>query len=44
MPVEKREANKARGNWWEFASNTKGKTVMAEAWDLPENVTKLVVE
>jgi hypothetical protein len=42
--LEKGEATKAEGNWWEFTSNTKGKTVIAEAWDLPANVTKFVLE
>ena len=30
--------------WWEFASRAQGKTVIAEAWDLPGNVTKLVLD
>lgn len=43
-PLEKGEATKAEGDWWEFTSNTDGKTLIAEAWDLPNNVTKFVVE
>jgi hypothetical protein len=27
---------------WKFASNTDGKSIMAEAWDLPGNKTRLV--
>jgi hypothetical protein len=30
--------------WWEFAHQAGGKTVIAEAWDLPGNVTKLVLD
>jgi hypothetical protein len=42
--LEKGEATKGEGNWWEFTCNTKGKTIIAEAWDLPNNVTKFVME
>lgn len=37
--------NAARGaeNWWEFACQTEGKTIVAEAWDLPMNHTKFVM-
>jgi hypothetical protein len=38
------EALRAADGWWEFASRATGKTVVAEAWDLPGNVTKLVLE
>jgi len=38
---EAEEAIRAEENWWEFATHTAGKTVLAEAWDLAENVTKL---
>ena len=42
--LEKGEATQAEGNWWEITSNTKGKTVRAEAWDLADNVAKFVLE
>jgi hypothetical protein len=42
--LEKGEATKAEGNWWEFTSNAEGKTLIAEAWDLPNHMTKFVVE
>jgi len=42
--MERGEAVRSGGDWWEFTSNTEGKTVIAEAWDLPENVTKFVLE
>jgi len=29
--LEKGEAIKGEGKWWEFASNTEGKTIMTEA-------------
>ena len=40
--LEKGAATRAGENWWEFPSQTQGKTVIAEAWDLPEHVTKVV--
>ncbi|HSL43507.1 MAG TPA: hypothetical protein VK897_08745 [Anaerolineales bacterium] len=40
--LERGEAVRRRGDWWEFASQTDGKTVVAEAWDLPGHVTRLV--
>jgi hypothetical protein len=39
--LEYGEAIRAEENWWEFATHTEGKTIVAEAWDLAENVTKL---
>lgn len=42
--LEKGEAVRREGHWWEFLSPLVGKTVIAEAWDLPGNVTKLVLE
>lgn len=42
--LEKGEAMRKKGNWWEFASRAEGRTITAEAWDLPGNVTKLVLE
>lgn len=41
--LEKGEAVRGAGNWWKFASRTEGKTIIAEAWDLPGNVTQLVL-
>ena len=40
--LESGEALRTEGNWWEFASQVEGTTVMAEARDLAGNVTKLV--
>ena len=42
--LEKGDAVRGEGDWWEFASQAEGKTVIAEAWDLPKNVTKFVSE
>ena len=42
--LEKGEAVRKEGDWWEFVSPAVGKTVIAEARDLPGNVTKLVLE
>jgi hypothetical protein len=38
------EAVRGEDDWWEFVSRAEGMTVIAEAWDLPGNVTKLVLE
>ena len=38
--LETGEAVRAEGDWWEFAPQTEGKTVVAEAWDLAGNVTR----
>jgi hypothetical protein len=40
--LERGDASRADQNWWEFPSQTQGNTVIAEAWDLPEHVTKVV--
>jgi hypothetical protein len=42
--LEKGEAVREEGDWWKFVSPAVGKTVIAEARDLPGNVTKLVLE
>jgi hypothetical protein len=42
--LETGEAVRDEEDWWEFASRAEGKTVIAEAWDLPGNVTKLVLD
>ena len=38
--LEMGEAARSEGDWWEFASHVEGKTIKAEAWDLPKHVTK----
>jgi hypothetical protein len=40
--LEKGEAIRGEGNWWEFASQSEGKTIVAEARDLAEHVTRFV--
>ena len=42
--LEAGEAVRAEDDWWEFATQAEGKTVVAEAWDLPGNVTRLALE
>jgi hypothetical protein len=42
--LEKGEATRGEGDWWEYASTLEGTTVMAEAWDLPGHVSKLAVK
>ncbi|HJR80867.1 MAG TPA: hypothetical protein VJ821_12390 [Anaerolineales bacterium] len=42
--LEKGDAVRGEGDWWEFASQAEGKTVIAEAWDLPRNMTKFLWE
>ena len=42
--LETGEAVRGEGDWWEFVSPAVGKTVIAEARDLPGNVTKLVLD
>ena len=39
--LEMGEAIRAEGDWWEFASHLEGKTILAEAWDLPYNCISL---
>jgi hypothetical protein len=41
--LEAGEAVREEGDWWAFVSRAEGKTLIAEAWDLPGNVTKLVL-
>lgn len=41
--LEKGEAMRGEGNWWEFPCLTQGKTIVAEARDLAENVTESVL-
>jgi hypothetical protein len=40
--LEAGEATRGQGDCWEFASRAQGKTIIAEAWDLPGHVTRLV--
>jgi hypothetical protein len=42
--LERGEATRSRGNWWKFTPATEGKSILAEAWDLPGNMTSLVME
>ena len=42
--LETGEAVREQDGWWVFASQTEGRTIVAEAWDLPGNVTKLALE
>ncbi len=42
--LEMEDAARAEGDWWEFPSQAEGKTIVAHAWDLPDNVVKLVLE
>jgi hypothetical protein len=41
--VEKGEGIRGEGDWRKLSSPIPGKTILAEAWDLPGHVTKLVV-
>jgi hypothetical protein len=41
--LEKGEAVRSEGDWWEFCSTAEGKSILAEAWDLPKHVTRLVL-
>lgn len=42
--LEAGEAVRCEDDWWEFPSRAEAKTIIAEAWDLPGNVTKLVLD
>ena len=42
--IEKGEAVRSRGHWWKFATQTKGHTIIAEAWDLPRNMAKFILQ
>jgi hypothetical protein len=41
--LEKGEAVRGEGDWWEFPTHTQGKTIQAEAWDLPRHVARFVL-
>jgi hypothetical protein len=38
----KGEATRGYGDWWEFPSHARGTMIIAEAWDLPGHVGKLI--
>jgi hypothetical protein len=40
--LEKGEAIRSHGNWWEFSSHARGSMIIAEAWDLPGHAGRLV--
>jgi hypothetical protein len=40
--LEAGEGTRGAGDCWELASRAQGKTIIAEAWDLPGHVTKFV--
>ena len=40
--LETGDAIRSKDDWWEFASQAQGKTVIAEAWDLPGHSTTFV--
>lgn len=42
--IESGEATKGKGNWWKFMPQTTGRSILAEAWDLPQHVTRFVLE
>jgi hypothetical protein len=39
--LDRGEGTRCEGDWWQFITPARGQTVIAEAWDLPENVAKL---
>lgn len=41
--LEAGEATRQADDWWEYVSNTAGKTITVEAWDLAGNATKFVL-
>jgi hypothetical protein len=41
--LERGKASRAKRNWWEFATRMEGRTIMAEAYDLPRNRTSLAL-
>jgi hypothetical protein len=40
--LEKGEAIRSDGDWWEFLSHARGTTIIAEAWDLPGHAGRLI--
>jgi hypothetical protein len=41
--LEKGEAIRSDGDWWEFPSHARGTMIIAEAWDLPGHVGRLII-
>ena len=41
--LEKGEAIRSHGDWWEFPSHAQGTMIIAEAWDLAGHVGRLVI-
>jgi hypothetical protein len=42
--LESGDAIRAEGDWWEYATQVEGKTIVAKACDLPHNVVKFELE
>ncbi len=42
--IEKGEAARSKGNWWRYTPQAQGATIVAEAWDLPGNLTSFVLK
>jgi len=42
--LERGDAVRSGRDWWEFASHAQGNKILAEAWDLADNVAKFAVE
>lgn len=38
--LERGEAVRGEGDWWEFSSQAEGTTILAEAWDLAKNLAQ----
>lgn len=41
--LEKGEAIRREGDWWDFVSQAEGKRIVTEGWDLPEHVARFVL-
>jgi hypothetical protein len=37
------DATRGEGDWWDFAYQTEGSTIQAEAWDAPKHMTMFVL-
>ena len=42
--LEMGDATQAEGDWWEFTSHQEGRTIVAEAWDIPQNYARLEMQ
>jgi hypothetical protein len=42
--LEHGDATRAEGDWWEYASHTPGRQILAKAFDLPGNCTELEIQ